>query len=512
MTDTTFVKIFDSIETLTKWSILQLLLYFLMPYVWNYEYSTGTITSILIYSSLYTMYWKFVPKDLRAAWLFYPYLAYATIVLMLYFIFDHWSSSIWLSLSLPIYGFICWRGVQLYRNYSTKLKNKYKLGGAISYALILLVVIALKSISVSWMSNEHGLIENEKKDIIERRNYLAAKLATTPRQILNEMPPGIGVQFQGEWALYSCSMLTAALVNISHLYPESKEENLQYIDHLIRIVMSPEIRHYDTIRWDEDPLETLHGTNSHISYISHLAWMICGYKEISCDTKYDQLLASLCKAMNHRILASKGLNLPTYPNEPIYIPDMLVAIVALNKYADLHHGKYRPTVRKWINRAQKEWIDNDTGILVSFVDENGSLYENAPIKGSYAALSCYYLTLIDERFAKQQHEKVKSLFWKEGIFSGVKEYWDKTYHVGLDMDAGPIMFELSPSATAFFAGSSSYFNDSAIRNEILKTAEIAGHTIKMGDKRHYLLSHIALVGESIMLAMRTNFKRPTSTK
>ena len=39
---------------------------------------------------------------------------------------------------------------------------------------------------------------------------------------------------------------------------------------------------------------------------------------------------------------------------------------------------------------------------------------------------------------------------------------------------------------------------------ILKTAEIAGHTIKIGDKRHYLLANVALVGEAIMLAMRTH--------
>ena len=45
-----------------------------------------------------------------------------------------------------------------------------------------------------------------------------------------------------------------------------------------------------------------------------------------------------------------------------------------------------------------------------------------------------------------------------------------------------------------------------IRKGILKTAEIAGHTIKMGDKRHYLLANVALVGEAIMLAMRTNYK------
>lgn len=74
------------------------------------------------------------------------------------------------------------------------------------------------------------------------------------------------------------------------------------------------------------------------------------------------------------------------------------------------------------------------------------------------------------------------------------------------MDAGPIILELSPSGTAFFAGSSTFFNDSGVRTNILKTAEIAGHTIKIGDKRHYLLANIALVGEAIMLAMRTHVK------
>ena len=44
------------------------------------------------------------------------------------------------------------------------------------------------------------------------------------------------------------------------------------------------------------------------------------------------------------------------------------------------------------------------------------------------------------------------------------------------------------------------------RNKILRTAELAGSTIKIGDKRHYLLADIALIGEAIMLAMRTNVK------
>lgn len=74
----------------------------------------------------------------------------------------------------------------------------------------------------------------------------------------------------------------------------------------------------------------------------------------------------------------------------------------------------------------------------------------------------------------------------------------------MDIDAGPILLNLSPSGTAFAIGSATYFNDIKFRSALLKTAEIAGHTVKWNDKRHYLLSDIALVGEVITLAMRTN--------
>ena len=491
---------------LAKWFVWQVLLYFLMPYLWNYEYGVGTIISMLIYTAFYAVYWKFIPKEKRIKWIFTPYLAYLVISVTLYGLVDDWSASVWTCILLPFYGFVCWIGAKFLLKYLRKIKRKYKMGWIVSCVAVLVFFIVLKALSVSWMCRNHGSIESEKADIIERRNYLVNELVSTPKKVLNAMPSGIGTQFQGEWALYSCSMLSASLVNISHLYPETKEENLQHIARLINIVMSPEMRYYDTMRWNEDPLESLHGDNSHVSYLSHLAWMICGYKEMGGDNKYDKLLSNLCMTMNHRILLSKGLNLPTYPDESIYIPDMLVAIVALDKYADMNNGKYRSTVNKWVAKAQKEWIDKETGLLVSFVDENGKQYEGAPIKGSYSALNCYYLTFIDEDFAKQQHEKLKSLFWKDKFATGLKEYWDRPCPIGLDMDAGPIILELSPSGTAFFAGSSTFFNDSGVRTGILKTAEIAGHTIKIGDKRHYLLANIALVGETIMLAMRTHVK------
>ena len=375
--------------------------------------------------------------------------------------------------------------------------------------LIILFIIAVLIIAkITWVScatSNQCSFDGEKKEIIRRANYLTSKVCTTPQDLLNEMTSGIGVQFQGEWALYSCSMTTAALANIAILYPQNKELSTMLIEQIIDIALSSEIREYDAIRWMEDPIEGLDGDLSHISYYSHIAWMISRYKQIGGDNKFDDIYHGLCEAMNRRILQSPYLNLPTYPEEYIYIPDMLVAIVALHNYSCQYGGMYSSTVNRWMEKAKKEWIDKETGLVESFLIDNDGCAENGPIiRGSYSALNCYYLSLIDPEFAKGQYECLKKHFKQASPVSGIKEYHDRTCWLGFDIDAGPIIFNLSPSGTAFAIGCATSLDDMEFRNRLLKTAEIAGGTVTWFGKSHYLLANIALVGEAITLAMRTS--------
>ena len=375
--------------------------------------------------------------------------------------------------------------------------------------LILLFIIAVLIVAkITWVScatSNHGSFDGEKKEIIHRANYLTSMVCTTPQDLLNEMPSSIGEQFQGEWALYTCSMTSAALANIAILYPQNKETVIKFIGQIIDIAMSEEIREYDKLRWGQDPLVGLNGNQSHISYYSHLAWMISRYKQIGGDGKYDDLYHSLCKAMNRRIRQSKSLNLPTYPGEYIYIPDMLVAIVALANYSNQYDGKYSTTVNMWVERAKKEWIDKETGLVASFLEVyNDSIRIVLPVKGSYSALNCYYLSLVDPEFAKEQYDCLMKNYKQGFLFAGIKEYHDRTCLFGMDIDAGPIIFNLSPSGTAFAIGCATSLDDKGFRNKLLKTAELGGSTVTWFGKSHYLLANLALVGEAIVLAMRTS--------
>ena len=64
--------------------------------------------------------------------------------------------------------------------------------------------------------------EAERDDILERANWLCKKIITDPETLMNEAPSMIGREYQGEWAIYCCSMLTHALANIAYLYPDKK--------------------------------------------------------------------------------------------------------------------------------------------------------------------------------------------------------------------------------------------------------------------------------------------------
>jgi len=245
-----------------------------------------------------------------------------------------------------------------------------------------------------------------------------------------------------------------------------------------------------------------------MTYLSLLAWVISNYKLAGGESKkYDEVFDACCEALNRRMLASDNLCLPSFPNGIVFLPDMLVPIVALKNHSILNDGAYFEIVEEWLQKAKNEWIHRNTGLLYAQLNPKSG---PRPPRGSYAALSCYYLSLVDEDFARSQYEKMISTFAKEepvhgkNIF-GIKEYLKKSPEMSFDVDAGPIISGFSPSGTAWAIGSATHFGDWETRSRLLRTGEMAGGTVKSKGQQHYRLAKFALVGEAVVLAMRTSF-------
>ena len=167
----------------------------------------------------------------------------------------------------------------------------------------------------------------------------------------------------------------------------------------------------------------------------------------------------------------------------------------------------------WIERAKKEWLDEETGLLASFLDaENGITQIVKPVKGSYSALNCYYLSLIDPEFAKEQYNSFIKHFKKSFPVAGISEYHDSYTLLGMDIDAGPVVLNYSPSGIGFALGAATSLGDVTFRKKLLNTIEIGGNTLTWFSKSHYMVSDLAVVAEAILLAMRTSAPETRVTK
>lgn len=355
--------------------------------------------------------------------------------------------------------------------------------------------------------------DEEKDDILERANWLCREIIVDdPEKLIQKMPSQIGREYQGQWAIYCCSMLAFALANISRLYPDKMEKCPELIAKLIRLVNTPTIRYYDTMLWHEDAMKTLAGEKSHMTYLSILAWMITNYKMIGGDGQFDALLDTLCETLKRRMIASPyDLNLLSFPFKQIFVPDMLVSIVALHNYAQLNDGKYADTVEAWLHNAKTKWIHKRTGLLAGMLPGAGR-FKSVAIRGSYSALNCSYLSLVDEAFAREQYEKMKAVLGIETSFMGaklcgVREYVKKTPKLSMKAgDAGLVVNGLSAGGTAFALGAATRLGDWEFRSKMLRTADAAGGTVKEKGMRHYRLGEVFMVGEATALAMRTMAK------
>lgn len=400
----------------------------------------------------------------------------------------------------------------------SQLLNKHSIKDILSAASV------FTSVTGSMIKGDEGNVtanpdhidwQAEKQDILERANWLVKTIIVSdPETLMNKAPSMIGREYQGEWAIYCCSMLSHALANISHLYPDKKEKCPELIAKMIELVNTPTIREYDTMQWKEDAMESLAGPKSHMTYLSILAWMISNYKLAGGDNRYDNLYHVLCDTLVRRMHESKyDLNLLSFPHKQIWLPDMLVTLVALKNYSRFFGDKYADTIAAWVQNARTKWTHKTTGLLAGMLPGESRYQKGMRIRGSHTALICSYLTMVDEQLAREQYDKMCKVMRKEVTFMG-----KKVYGVQEDLkkspafkpapgDAGLIIKGLSAGGTAFAMGAATYFEDWEFRYQMLRTAEIAGGTKKQKGMRHYNIAELFLVGEATALAMRTNVRR-----
>ena len=73
--------------------------------------------------------------------------------------------------------------------------------------------------------------------------------------------------------------------------------------------------------------------------------------------------------MGRRCIRDIAGRYQSHPREYIYVPDMLVAIVALANYSRQNNGEYWNTVHAWVDDLKRNWIDDKSGMIMSYIPD-----------------------------------------------------------------------------------------------------------------------------------------------
>ncbi len=299
-----------------------------------------------------------------------------------------------------------------------------------------------------------------------------------------------GHPFDGEWTLTTLSMATVAATNLALRHPETRAERARQVSAWATKLTSEEVRAYDTKQWGTDAFTSLDRSEAHAGYLGHVVLALdaaCLLGGVRDAALHEQLVNALAR----RISQSPSGLIETYPGET-YVPDNLVVLAALVQFdACIGEPRHAELTARWIAQVKSQWLDPANGLLV--------FAPGQPARGSGAAWNSFYLPLIDEPFAAEQSE----LMWKTfgdtalgGWLHGIRE-WPIGEERWGDVDSGPLVMGVSPSATGFALADATLRARPAQQPGIRRTAELVG----VSWNGRYLCA--PLVGDAIVLAART---------
>lgn len=305
--------------------------------------------------------------------------------------------------------------------------------------------------------------------------------------------------FQHEWIFGTYQMAALGLLQICLEHPELQAEFLPAAELAIDQLLSKEVRAFDAKSWGEDSLTSLDGPNGHAAYLGYTNVVLALHRRVVPQSQFAELNDKISTALARRLRAEPTGILQTYPGEayPVDNASVLGSLLMHQKYFGGNHADVTGTM---LQRFRKQWRDEKSGLIFQAIDIRHARASDEP-RASGTSLSAYFLSFGDYETAKTlltslKNECADSL----AGFGFVREYPRGVRGRG-DIDSGPVIFGISPSATGFTIASARSQGDRTLFVQLYRTAHLTGGPITTGNRSQFITG--GPLGNAIMLAMLT---------
>ncbi len=321
--------------------------------------------------------------------------------------------------------------------------------------------------------------------------HVKSSLSTSDFHTGNEL-------FNGEWLFGTYLMSGIGLCQIAQQHPDTLEQWRPEIEACILQLLKPEVREFDRRSWQEDPIDSLSGSNGHAAYLGYLNFLLGLYRQLDPANRFARLNDGITSALVRRFDTSPNGLIPTYPGEWYPVDNTPgLASIALHARATGSDASLFLAKQEALLRAR--YVDRATGLLIQSANPDGSAGDLP--RGSGSALGVFFLSraypeLSREIFAGIQRHLVSGVF----SFGAIREF-PRGIQGHTDIDSGPVLFGFGFSATGFAIGGARACGDARLFGDLFASAVLAGAPASGGQQLDFLTA--GPLGNAILLAMFT---------
>jgi len=295
-------------------------------------------------------------------------------------------------------------------------------------------------------------------------------------------------------------MSALGLLQACREHPVLRSEFLPVADRAIDRLLSQEIRNFDARKWAEDPLESLAGPNGHAAYLGYLNLVLSLHRAWVPGSRFATINDQITAALIRRFRASQTGVLETYPGEA-YPVDIAAALASVMLHQRATGEDHTAVVSLILAHYRGDWRDPRSGLLYQALDaREGTPTDRARASGS--ALAAFFLSFGEREVSRELFAAIRSRTAGSIIgFGFVREYPADSSGGHSDIDSGPLILGVSPSATGFCVAGSRTFGDGDLFVRLYRTAYLLGAPVSRHDRRLFVTG--GPLGNAIMLAMFT---------
>jgi len=306
--------------------------------------------------------------------------------------------------------------------------------------------------------------------------------------------------FDGEWHFGTYQMAALGLLQVIAAHPETRERYLPLVEKCVDRLLEPEIRAFDTSAWGNDAMSTLDSGQGHCAYLGYLNIVLCAYRKVSGQSKYDDPNDRITAALVRRLgQAPQGI-IETYPDEA-YPVDNCAAIASIAFYDRVTGADHSELVGQLVRQLGEAHTDPQSGLLYQAVDHlTGEKYDKPRASGT--ALGAYFMSFGDMDLSRRMYAALRrSCAARLAGFAAIREYPPGTKSGQGDIDSGPVVLGLSFSGTGFTLATARINKDRELYKGLYRLGCLVGAPINRARRRTFVCG--GPLGNSIMLAMLT---------